>query len=440
MLIRPPRCDYKTQQLTPSQLCVGDWYYERNDLQLVNEKGQRLECSHWRPYRAICETRTWSKRLPCVVYLHGMSSSRVESFDALCTLLPLNVTVFCFDFAGSGLSDGKYVSLGYHEERDLKVVLEYLRGRDDTANVAVWGRSMGAATAVLRAAQDPSIAACVLDSPYSSLRKVAEELVQRSAVPLPRFVVDHAMSTVRREVRARAGYDLNDVVPMTVAPKAAMPVCIVVANDDQLVLPHHGKDLHDSWGDDRKKIVYIDGGHNGVRPEWLLWDIGDFLRESLREAGDRLHTLPPTDSLQEREQRRRSSGMLPPTLLSSTASSLEDQLSAMGFDEKSSRDAGNSCSSVEMALDWLADRSSCGLKMDLRAPETRRNLHGEFHPVEHEVSPDAKHETCAPLEEVAEPKSTFAHLLEMGYPADKVFEASKWCHSVEAAVEYMARA
>lgn len=30
-------------------------------------------------------------------------------------LLPSNITVFTLDFSGSGLSDGDYVSLGWHE-------------------------------------------------------------------------------------------------------------------------------------------------------------------------------------------------------------------------------------------------------------------------------------------------------------------------------------
>lgn len=30
-------------------------------------------------------------------------------------LLPFNITVFTLDFSGSGLSDGDYVSLGWHE-------------------------------------------------------------------------------------------------------------------------------------------------------------------------------------------------------------------------------------------------------------------------------------------------------------------------------------
>lgn len=34
-----------------------------------------------------------------------------------------------FDFAGSGLSEGKYVSLGYYEVEDIKCILKHLRKR-----------------------------------------------------------------------------------------------------------------------------------------------------------------------------------------------------------------------------------------------------------------------------------------------------------------------
>jgi len=37
---------------------------------------------------------------------------------------------------------------------------------------------MGAITAVMHADRDPSIAAMILDSPFSSLKKVAEELTK----------------------------------------------------------------------------------------------------------------------------------------------------------------------------------------------------------------------------------------------------------------------
>jgi hypothetical protein len=48
--------------------------------------------------------------------------------------------------------------------------------------LALWGRSMGAATAIMYTATDPSIACLILDSPFSSLSQLAQELVQNFQV------------------------------------------------------------------------------------------------------------------------------------------------------------------------------------------------------------------------------------------------------------------
>jgi hypothetical protein len=51
--------------------------------------------------------------------MHGNSSSRMESLGIDEILVPLNITLFCFDFAGCGKSEGDYISLGWHERDDL---------------------------------------------------------------------------------------------------------------------------------------------------------------------------------------------------------------------------------------------------------------------------------------------------------------------------------
>jgi len=75
--------------------------------------------------------------------------------------------------AGSGLSDGETISLGFYEQDDLMAVIEYLRASGLVSRIGLWGRSMGAATSVLVAARDPSIAGMVLDSAFSSLTQVS---------------------------------------------------------------------------------------------------------------------------------------------------------------------------------------------------------------------------------------------------------------------------
>lgn len=82
-----------------------------------------MQVSHFEP----AENERVAEKLPCVIYMHGNASSRLEAFNAAYTLLPENVTVFTFDFSGCGLSEGDYISLGWHEKDDLQVVIDYLR-------------------------------------------------------------------------------------------------------------------------------------------------------------------------------------------------------------------------------------------------------------------------------------------------------------------------
>ena len=88
----------------------------------------------------------------------------------------MKMTLFCLDFSGSGLSDGEFISLGHYEREDLKVVIEFLRNSGKVTSVGLWGRSMGAVTALMHANRDHSIAGLVLDSPFSSLPKLSKEL------------------------------------------------------------------------------------------------------------------------------------------------------------------------------------------------------------------------------------------------------------------------
>ena len=131
--------------LGPKDFLIKDDVFRRRDFKLKNKHGFILECSHFEPFNRP------SKQLPCVIYLHGNSSSRTEAFAAAEILLPLNISVFCFDFAGCGHSQGEYISLGWYEREDVEVVIEHLNATGSVSKIGIWGRSMGAVTALLYA-------------------------------------------------------------------------------------------------------------------------------------------------------------------------------------------------------------------------------------------------------------------------------------------------
>ncbi len=58
---------------------------------------------------------------------------------------------------------------------------------------------MGAVTALLYGDRDPSIAGMVLDSPFSNMRKLIDELA-RSYTKIPGFLVAGALKLVRSSI------------------------------------------------------------------------------------------------------------------------------------------------------------------------------------------------------------------------------------------------
>lgn len=116
-IIRPPRCSYELESLGPRCFHFAGKNFQRMDFTLTNPRNLSFVCSWWEP---IPEDRP-AECLPCVIYMHGNSSARVEGLSCLSCVLSLGATMLALDFCGSGKSEGEYVSLGAYEKDDLQV-------------------------------------------------------------------------------------------------------------------------------------------------------------------------------------------------------------------------------------------------------------------------------------------------------------------------------
>lgn len=207
-IIRPPRATYSRRELGPRRFHTDTprpVAVLRTDLQLVNGRGHKLQCSHFTPYddevsQSVAELAAKEEGLPSspilssrkgdnyddddddsngapavttfpldgdsgqrvapmpvVVFLHGNGSCRVEAEMLYEHTLPYGMSLFAFDFSGSGRSDGEYISLGVYEKLDVDTVVSYLSSLPYVTSIALWGHSMGAATATMYAGLvDPS--------------------------------------------------------------------------------------------------------------------------------------------------------------------------------------------------------------------------------------------------------------------------------------------
>ncbi len=332
MIIRPPRVPYRVEQLGPKLFQIGTERFSRTDF-LVHRRrtpddrrappsassdsaasasasasaaasssssrkkksnnnnsndddddaaDERLniECSF---FGAASLTKATAVNV--VIYCHGNSGCRLDATDIIPLLLMYGMCVVALDFCGSGLSSGDFVTLGWNEQKDLASVIAFLRSDKSPYNVervALWGRSMGAVTSLLHVRKDPSIAAVVLDSPYSDLPLLCRQLVGHVVtVKIPGFAVSTGLKIVRSSVKSRAGVDITDLTPIKFVAECQAPALFVHGEQDDFVQPMHSKALHEKYGGD-KSIHLVEGDHNAPRPLDFLNTAMLFLCHALR--------------------------------------------------------------------------------------------------------------------------------------------------------------
>jgi len=192
----------------------------------------------------------------------------------------VNITVFCLDTSGSGLSEGDFISLGWYERDDLSTVVEFLRVSGKVSCIGLWGRSMGAATSLLHGDRDPSIAGMVIDSPFCSLSRLSDELA-RTYSKIPGFIVSVAKSMIRKTIKKKAGFNINDLEPIDHVNKCFIPAMFICANGDMLISPSHTHDLYAKYAGD-KSLSIVEGDHNSARPQYVLDSIAIFFYNTLQ--------------------------------------------------------------------------------------------------------------------------------------------------------------
>jgi len=275
-IIRPKRDVYKEEDLGPKLFRFNNIIYTRTDYEILDFQGNILKLSFIEP---DIDNRP-SERMPCVLYLHENGGSRVQGLNMKLYLLKRNINICSFDFAGSGQSEGKYISLGYHEKKQVKNVIDFLERLPGMGNIGIWGRSMGAATTLLYTPTDKRIKCIVVDSPFSDFRKLAKEICQKN-ITMPGIIIEGAISIIGSTVYGKNGMDVNDIKPINSVKNCYTPVFFIHAEDDTFVKYKHSEELFLNYAGSTKKLKGVSGGHNGERTKIINEEVGEFFAEYL---------------------------------------------------------------------------------------------------------------------------------------------------------------
>jgi len=239
----------------------------------MNRRNQALRCSLF--YRENEKTN----KAPLMMFCHGNTGNRTSSYKIVYSMLRTKVNVITFDFSGCGLSDGQTNSLGYYENYDIGDVLDYALKNFkfiDETRIGLWGRSMGAVSALLFSSRTTCISLLVLDSPFPDFPSLLRHYIDKIKI-LPKWAEDYIYNNIRIKVKEQAFFDFEEVAPINKLNKCQAPALFIHGTDDGIVPMHLFKKIYEAYPC-AKEYIELKSAHNDTRPDHVYETVGKFVK------------------------------------------------------------------------------------------------------------------------------------------------------------------
>lgn len=195
-----------------------------------------------------------------IVIVHGINGCRREPTQLIPAGMLVNngFDVFIIDLRNHGdsaITNGR-LAAGNIEFQDVLGAIDYLREQGYTSeNIGIMGISLGAASATIAFAEDPTIPALFLESPFSSIEEMVEEEFVRNGYPL--FLIPPTF-----QVAVWNGINFYEYSPNTaIVNHEERPIQIVHGEADTRIPVEQSIALHALAGTNAEITTLPDLGH-----------------------------------------------------------------------------------------------------------------------------------------------------------------------------------
>jgi alpha-beta hydrolase superfamily lysophospholipase len=242
-LTRPTR---RLPQMTPSNLGLG-W--------------EKIECLTADRIRLAGWLVEPSQPKATVALFHGLRHHKEKMLGRIAFLAAAGYRCIAFDHRAHGESSGKRTSFGYHENRDVAAVLEFIRKHWPEQPRAALGVSMGAAAICFAAQQIQGINAVILESCYVDIGSAFSNRLKNG---FPTWYQRLSRGVVWVSER-RLGLRLPDLVPaLHIGNLAPAPVLLLTGTLDHHAPPIEAQQLYERCQGPREIWLVPGAGHRDV--------------------------------------------------------------------------------------------------------------------------------------------------------------------------------
>ena len=194
-----------------------------------------------------------------IILVHGYTSEQSSIYDIARHYSDKGYNVLTPDLRAHGLSEGKYVGMGWLDRNDLLLWIDYLLKNYRNSEIILHGVSMGAATVMMASGENlpTNVKLIVEDCGYTSVWDIFSfELKLR--FNLSTFPVLNAASFI---TSVRAGYNYKEASSIDQIKKSVTPILFIHGNADEFVPVNMAYKLYDN-ANINKELIIVDGaGH-----------------------------------------------------------------------------------------------------------------------------------------------------------------------------------
>ena len=247
--------------------------FSKEDWQITSADNLNLYAEYFSPAE---KSHRWA------ILVHGYGRDRTFAYDYAEEYLKKNYNVLIPDLRAAGKSEGKFLTMGFLESRDIQLWAKKILERDNQAKIILHGVSMGAATVLMASELEiENLVAVVADCGYTSAYEMFTAQLEE-IFGLPEYPIMPAVDVVSK---IKTGVAISEAAPISAVPNSKVPTLFIHGTADKLVPYSMMEKLFAASNAPIKETFTVEGaGHadaKNANPEIYFEKVFDFLNKFL---------------------------------------------------------------------------------------------------------------------------------------------------------------
>ncbi len=193
-----------------------------------------------------------------LITAHGYRGSSTNNGSLAMYFADKGWNVLVIEQRAHGESEGKWITMGKEESKDLISWIDYVRKLDKDAEIVLHGESMAGATVMMTAGRNPkNVVAAIEDCGYTRLLDEYIHQVESNTFFRGRPFV----SFLNLWARFRVGIDFREVLPIVDVTHTKLPMLFIHGDKDKLVPTWMGLDVYNAADTEKELWITKNTGH-----------------------------------------------------------------------------------------------------------------------------------------------------------------------------------